>query len=51
MDMSYLKDKPIAVLGAGGVGKTIAADCALGGAKVRLWEQEDFKKNLANMLH
>ena len=49
MDMSYLKDKPIAVLGAGGVGKTIAADCALGGAKVRLWEQEDFKKNLANI--
>lgn len=45
-DMSYLKDKPIAVIGAGGVGKTIAADCALGGARVRLWEQEAFKQNL-----
>ncbi|MGN0194800.1 MAG: NAD/NADP octopine/nopaline dehydrogenase family protein [Pseudoramibacter sp.] len=48
-DMSYLKDKPIAVLGAGGVGKTIAADCALGGAKVRLWEQPAFAKNLENI--
>lgn len=46
VDMSYLKDKPIAVLGAGGVGKTIAGDCALGGAKVRIWEQEAFKSNL-----
>ena len=25
MDMSYLKDKPIAVLGGGAVGKTMAA--------------------------
>ena len=29
MDMSYLKDMPIAILGAGAVGKTMAADCAL----------------------
>lgn len=38
----YLKEKPIVVLGAGGVGKAIAADCALGGAKVRLCELPDF---------
>lgn len=42
MDMSYLKDKPIAIIGAGGVGKTMAGDCALAGAEVRLWEQEAF---------
>lgn len=44
-DMSYLKDKPIAVLGAGAVGKAIAGDCALGGAKVRLFELEQFAEN------
>ena len=44
MDLGYLKDKPIAVLGAGGVGKPIAADSALAGAKVRIWDQEDFAK-------
>ena len=31
MNMDYLKDKPIAILGAGAVGKTMAADCALEG--------------------
>ena len=36
MDMSYLKDMPIAILGAGGVGKTMAGDCALAGKEVRL---------------
>ena len=43
MDMSYLKDMPIAVLGGGAVGKTMAADCApcrkgsphLGSAEIR----------------
>lgn len=35
-NMEYLKDKPIAVLGAGAVGKAQAADCALGGVKVRI---------------
>lgn len=35
-NMEYLKEKPIAVLGAGAVGKAIAGDCALGGAKVRI---------------
>ncbi|SHJ77854.1 3-hydroxyacyl-CoA dehydrogenase, NAD binding domain, partial [Dethiosulfatibacter aminovorans DSM 17477] len=49
-DMSYLKDKPIAVLGAGAVGKAIAADCALGGAKVRLCDLEPFaEKTLMNV--
>ncbi len=28
-DLSYLKDCPIAVLGAGAVGMTLAADCKL----------------------
>lgn len=31
MDISYLKDMPIAVLGSGAVGKTMAADSALAG--------------------
>lgn len=42
MDMSYLKDKPIAILGGGAVGKTMAGDCALAGAKVRIWDQPRF---------
>ncbi|MGB9791832.1 MAG: NAD/NADP octopine/nopaline dehydrogenase family protein [Thermacetogeniaceae bacterium] len=41
-DMSYLKDKPIAVLGAGSVGKAIAADCANAGAKVRICDLPPF---------
>jgi opine dehydrogenase len=45
MSMEYLKDKPIAVLGAGAVGKAIAGDCALGGAKVRICDLEPFAKN------
>ncbi|PLX34978.1 MAG: NAD/NADP octopine/nopaline dehydrogenase, partial [Clostridiales bacterium] len=49
-DMSYLKDKPIAVLGAGAVGKAIAGDCALGGAKVRLCDMMPFaEKTLMNI--
>ena len=39
MDMRYLKDMPIAILGAGAVGKTMAADCAMGGKEVRLCHQ------------
>src|SRR5271157_1846639 len=35
-NLEHLKEKPIAVLGAGAVGKAIAGDCALGGAKVRI---------------
>ena len=40
--MEYLKEKPIAVLGAGAVGKAQAADCALAGAKVRLCDLPPF---------
>lgn len=50
MDMSYLKDKPIAVLGGGAVGKTMAGDCALAGAKVRIWDQPRFaERNFRNI--
>ena len=45
MDMSYLKDMPIVpFLGGGGVGKTMAGDCALAGKKVRIWDQPAFAK-------
>ena len=50
MDMSYLKDMPIAVLGGGAVGKTMAADCALAGKEVRIWDQPEFaKRNFLNI--
>lgn len=50
MNMNYLKNKPIAILGAGGVGKTMAGDCALAGSKVRIWEQPAFaEKNFLNI--
>lgn len=50
MDMSYLKDKPIAILGGGAVGKSMAADCVLGGAEVRFWDQPEFvKRNFVNI--
>lgn len=50
MDMSYLKDMPIAVLGGGAVGKTMAADCALAGKEVRIWDQPEFaKRNFVNI--
>ena len=42
--MNYLKDKPIAVLGAGAVGKACAADCALSGNTVRLWDSPGFSE-------
>ena len=41
-NMEYLKEKPIAVLGAGAVGKATASDCALAGAKVRIWDTPGF---------
>lgn len=41
-DMSYLKDKPVAVLGLGAVGKAAAADCALAGSKVRVCDLPPF---------
>ncbi|SHK91806.1 NAD/NADP-dependent octopine/nopaline dehydrogenase family protein [Fibrobacter sp. UWEL] len=44
-DLSYLATCPIAVLGAGAVGKTSAADCKLAGREVRLYSRS--KKSLA----
>ncbi|MCI9198698.1 MAG: NAD/NADP octopine/nopaline dehydrogenase [Lachnospiraceae bacterium] len=44
-NMEYLKDMPIAVLGGGNVSKAIAADCALGGAKVRICDVMPFAEN------
>ncbi len=42
-NMEYLKGLPIAVLGSGAVGKTLAADCKLGGCKdVRLYGSAEF---------
>lgn len=38
-NLSYLKEKPIAVLGGGAVGKTVAADCKLAGREVRLYSR------------
>lgn len=46
-DLSYLKDAPIAVLGAGAVGKTVAADCKLAGREVRLYSRSP--RSLANL--
>lgn len=41
-NMDHLKNKPIAVLGAGAVGKASAADCALAGARVRICDLPPF---------
>lgn len=41
-DMDHLKGKPIAVLGAGAVGKAVAGDCALAGNKVRICDLPPF---------
>lgn len=38
-DLSYLSTCPIAVLGGGAVGKTVAADCKLAGREVRLYSR------------
>lgn len=40
--MEKLKTMPIAVLGSGAVGKTIAADCKLAGREVRLYGSEEY---------
>jgi opine dehydrogenase len=40
--MDYLKEKPIAILGGGAVGKTCAADCKLAGREVRLFDMMPF---------
>jgi Glycerol-3-phosphate dehydrogenase len=42
--MEHLKNKPIAVLGGGAVGKTCAADCKLAGREVRLFDLMPFAK-------
>ena len=46
-NLSYLKDCPIAVLGGGAVGKTVAADCKLAGREVRLYSRSS--RSLANV--
>lgn len=38
MKMDYLREKPIAILGGGAVGKTCAADAKLAGREVRLFD-------------
>ena len=43
-DMSYLKDYPIAILGAGAVGQTVGADCVLAGQKVNICDLPPFSK-------
>ena len=49
-NLEYLKNKPIAVLGSGAVGKTIAADSKLGGAEVRLYGSKEFAETSINGL-
>lgn len=49
-DLSYLEGKPIAILGAGGIGKAMAADCVLAGQEVVLCDIEPFASTtLANL--
>jgi len=48
--MDYLKNKPVAVIGAGAVGKTCAADAKLAGQEVRLYDAMPFaEKSLARL--
>jgi len=47
--MDYLKNKPIAVLGGGASGRTHAADCALAGRKVRMFEFPEFEQYLGSI--
>lgn len=49
-DMSYLKGKPIVILGGGAAGRTHAVDCKLGGAEVRMYENPEFAKGLGEIL-
>lgn len=49
-DLSYLGQKPIAILGSGAVGKTLAADCKLAGREVRLYGSREYaEKSIANL--
>lgn len=46
----YLQNMPVAVIGAGAVGKTCAADCKLAGQEVRLYDSPAFaEKSLRNV--
>lgn len=45
-----IKEVPVAILGGGAVGKAVAADCVLGGNKVRICDLEPFaSKSFANI--
>jgi opine dehydrogenase len=48
--MDYLKEKPIAVLGGGAVGKTCAADSKLAGREVRLFDMLPFAEKSLRLL-
>ena len=49
-ELENLKEIPVAVLGGGAVGKTVAADCVLGGNRVHLYDAEPFAETtLANL--
>lgn len=50
-DVSYLANKPIAVLGGGATGRAHACDCKLGNTKeVRLYEFPDYAESLGPIL-
>lgn len=50
MFLKNAQEKPIAILGAGGVGKPCAADCKLAGRETRLWDDPRFApKSLKNV--
>lgn len=46
----YLKNKPVAVLGSGAVGKTLAADCKLSGQEARLYGSPEFAESSIGMI-
>ncbi len=49
-NMEYLKSKPIAIIGGGATGRTQAADCALAGREVRMYELPEFAASLGAIL-
>lgn len=48
-DLDYLGKLPIAVIGGGASGRTQAADCALAGREVRMYESPEFAPALGNI--
>lgn len=44
MDKTLFSSKTVTVIGAGAVGKTIAADCALAGNKTRIFDMKPFSE-------